>query len=80
MNAMSPTAQLFEAFELHSPTDIRSALAAGADPQVRIDGKAAIEWLAEMYTRSPRFGECLHVLIDAGATFARSTLGPAAAR
>lgn len=69
MNATSPTAQLFAAFESHSPTDIRSALAAGADPQVRIDGKVAIEWLAEMYTRSARFGECLRVLIDAGATF-----------
>ncbi len=76
MNAMSPTARLFAAFEAHSPTDIRAALAAGADPHVRIDGKVAIEWLAEMYTRSSRFGECLQVLIDGGATFADPVLAP----
>ena len=76
MNATSPTAQLFAAFELHSPHDIRAALVAGADPQVRIDGKPAIEWLAEMYTRSARFGECLQVLLDAGATFADPLLAP----
>jgi hypothetical protein len=74
MNATSPIAQLFAAFERHSPVGIRSALAAGADPHLRIDGKVAIEWLAEMYTRSPRFSECLQVL--PGATFADPLLAP----
>jgi hypothetical protein len=76
MNGTSPTAQLFAAFELHSATEIRAALDAGADPLVRIDGKVAIEWLAEMYTRSARFGECLLVLIEAGARFPDPLLEP----
>ncbi len=56
------------AFEGHSPGDIRAALKAGVDPVANHDGKSPIVHLIEMYTRSPRFAECLQVMLDAGAT------------
>jgi len=55
-------------FEVHSPDGIRKALAAGVSPTAPIDGKRPIDILIEMYLRSSRFGECLQVMLDAGAT------------
>lgn len=65
---MAATDDLLGAFETHSPEDIRVALQRGADPAVPLRGKAPIYWLVEMYTRSPRFAECMRVMLDAGAT------------
>jgi hypothetical protein len=56
------------AFEGHSVEDIRAALASGASPVALIKGKKPIDILIEMYTRSPRFAECLRVMLEAGAT------------
>jgi len=64
---MSLESDFLEAFELHSPTLIREALAAGASPIEPIKGKRPIDILIEMYTRSPKFAECMQVLLDAGA-------------
>jgi len=64
---MSVTDELLAAFEVHSPELIRSAITAGADPKEPIRGEAPILWLVEMYTRSPRFGDCLRVMLEAGA-------------
>jgi len=64
---MSITDDLLGSFEVHSPRGIREALDAGASPIEPIRGKKPIEWLIEMYTRSPRFGECLRVMLDAGS-------------
>jgi hypothetical protein len=60
-------ADLLGAFEEHSPEGIRKALAAGVSPIDPIHGKRPIDYLVEMYLRSPRFAECLRLLIDAGA-------------
>jgi hypothetical protein len=65
---VSVEADYLGAFEEHSPTGIRSAFAAGASPVELIKGKKPIDILIEMYTRSPRFAECLQVMLDAGAT------------
>jgi len=65
---MSVESELLEAFELHSPGQIRRALAAGASPIVPIEGKRPIDILIEMYTRSRQFSDCLQVMLDAGAT------------
>ena len=65
---MSLESDYLEAFELHSPASIRAALAAGASPIDPIEGKRPIDILIEMYTRSPKFAECLRVMLDAGAT------------
>jgi hypothetical protein len=67
---MPPADDLLIAFELHDPGRIRSALAAGASPVEPIGSKPPLEWLIEMYTRSPRFPDCLRVLLGAGASLA----------
>jgi hypothetical protein len=66
---MSATDELVGAFETHDPAGIRAALAAGASATASIGGKPPLKLLVEMYTRSPKFGECLAVLLDAGAAF-----------
>ena len=43
-------------------------LAAGVSPTDPIKGKRPIDILIEMYTRSPRFAECVQVMLDAGGT------------
>jgi hypothetical protein len=65
---MSLEADYLGAFEEHSVRDIRAALAAGASPVALIKGKRPVDILIEMYTRSPRFAECLRVMLAAGAT------------
>lgn len=65
---MSTESDLLEAFELHSTSGIRRALAAGASPIDPIQGKKPIDILIEMYTRSAQFADCLRVMLDAGAT------------
>ena len=65
---MSLEADYLGAFEVHSPDGIRDALAAGASPTQLIKGKTPILSFIEGYLRSPRFADCLRVLIEAGAT------------
>ena len=65
---MSLEADYLGAFEEHSPEGIREALAAGASATDLIKGKTPIDSLIEGYLRSPRFGACLRVLLDAGAS------------
>ncbi|HYP09556.1 MAG TPA: ankyrin repeat domain-containing protein [Bryobacteraceae bacterium] len=67
-------ADLLGAFEEHSPDGIRKVLAAGASPTEPIKGKPPIDWLIGMYLRSPRFPECLQVMLNAGATLGHSIL------
>ncbi len=66
--------RLFGGFETHAPDEIRAAVRDGADPVTPIRGKAPIYWLVEMYTRSPRFGACLRVMMDMGAELNDSLL------
>jgi len=56
------------AFEEHAAPDIRKALAAGISPVALIKGKRPIDILVEGYLRSPRFAECLRIMLQAGAT------------
>lgn len=66
---MSHEDHLLGAFESHDPADIRAALNAGASPTALLHGKTPLLALAEMYTRTSRFADCIRVLLDAGATF-----------
>jgi len=66
---MSLEADYLEAFEEHSPEGIRAAFAAGASATDLIKGKTPLHSLIEGYLRSPRFADCLRVLLDAGASF-----------
>ena len=59
--------QLLVAFELHDEAGIRAALDGGLDPKTPIRGKAPIEWLLEMYTRSDRFPACVSLMLERGA-------------
>ncbi len=59
---------LLGAFEEHSPDGIRALIAAGVSPTELIKGRRPIDSLIETYLRSPRFAECLQVMMDAGAT------------
>jgi hypothetical protein len=65
---VSLEADLLGAFEEHSPDGIRKVLAAGLSPTEPIKDKPPIDSLIEMYLRSPRFAECLEVMLNAGAT------------
>ncbi len=64
---MATTEDLLDGFETHSLEGIRAALEDGADPSEPVGGKAPVYRLIEMYTRSPRFSQCLRLLLDAGA-------------
>ena len=64
---MSIEADLLGAFEEHSPDGIRELLAAGVSPTEPINGTRPIDSLIGTYLRSPRFAECLQIMLDAGA-------------
>jgi hypothetical protein len=64
---MADQTDLLGAFEVHSPEDIRSALASGVSAANPIQGKRPIDALIEAYLRSTRFAQCLQVMLDAGA-------------
>jgi ankyrin repeat protein len=66
---MSLESDFLEAFEEHSPEGIRASLAAGASPTALIKGKTPLDSLIEGYLRSPRFADCVRVLLEAGASF-----------
>ena len=55
------------ACELHSLDRLHAALAAGLDARAPIEGKGAITWLTEMYTRSDQFAACFRLLLEHGA-------------
>jgi hypothetical protein len=62
----TPKETLFLGFELHSAEKIQAALAAGIDVNALIDGKTTLTWLIEMYSRSPKFSDCVRCLVQAG--------------
>lgn len=65
---------ILTAFELHSPETIRECFAEGIDPNATYAGKPLVYSLINMYTRGPRFRECINVFVDAGLQFDDSIL------
>ena len=65
---MSLEADLLGAFEEHCIDGIEQALAAGASATEPIKGQTPIDCFIAGYLRTPRFAECLRLLMDAGAT------------
>ena len=61
-------ADLLGAFEEHCLDGIEKSLAAGASATEPIKGQKPIECFIAGYLRTPRFAECLRLLMDAGAT------------
>lgn len=64
------------AFETHSVTALRAAIAAGFDVRASIRGKASVNWLTEMHSRGADFPACLRLLLDSGAALDDPVLAP----
>jgi hypothetical protein len=67
---------LLIAFETHAVERIRELLDDGCDLLAPIQGKLPVEHLIEMYLRSPRFAECLRLLLAHGAVLPDPRLAP----
>jgi len=65
----STYSQFVNDFERHAVDEIRARLKNGADPNEVKNGTPVFIWLLEMYTRSPRFKDCVQAFIDAGLKF-----------
>ena len=63
-------------FEVHSVDEIRAVLDRGLDVCAPIRGKAPINWLTEMYTRSDRFPDCLRLMLERGAVLDDPAIAP----
>lgn len=65
---MSLESDFLGALEVHSPDEIRAALANGANAAAPMKSQTPVETLISGYLRSPRFGDCLRLLLEAGGT------------
>ena len=72
---MVTEADLLGAFEVHSPREIESILAAGVSPLKLIKGKRPVDCLIEGYLRSPRFVDCISVVLTRGGCGRSVTAG-----
>lgn len=68
--------ELLVAIEVHSPERMRAVFAAGLSPTAPVRGKTPVGILLEMYLRSPRFPECLRLLLDLGGVLPDPALAP----
>lgn len=73
---MSDMDDLLGAFEVHSVDEIRAVLDRGLDVRAPIRGKAPVNWLTEMYTRSDRFPDCLRLMLERGAVLDDPAIAP----
>ncbi|MBC7948632.1 MAG: ankyrin repeat domain-containing protein [Chitinophagaceae bacterium] len=55
--------------ELHSVGGIRRHFEAGISPNVHYKGKPLFDTLISMYTRGPRFSDCVQCFVDHGLIF-----------
>jgi hypothetical protein len=60
--------------ETHSIEGIREYFEQGGSPNELYDGLPLFTWMIEMYTRSPRFKDCIKVFIDHGLVFENEAL------
>jgi hypothetical protein len=67
IGGIMPDSDLLGAFEVHSPEGIERVLADGVSPVAFIKGRKPIDHLVEAYLRSPRFADCVRVMLNAGA-------------
>src|ERR1700754_786758 len=62
--------QILYDIEVHSVEGIRRYFAEGGDPNVVMDdGMPLFKMMVEMYTRTPRFKDCVQAFINAGLEF-----------
>jgi hypothetical protein len=60
--------------ELHSLQGIRDCFDGGLNPNAEWEGKPLIHLLISMYTRSPRFKDCVNLFIEHGLEFENKIL------
>lgn len=56
-------------FELHSVQGIRECFEKGVNPNETVNGKPLVYELINMYSRGPRFKECVKAFVDYGLVF-----------
>ena len=60
--------------EVHSVEGIQNYFREGGDPNELHEGIPLFTTMVEMYTRSPRFKECIQAFVDAGLVFENQSL------
>jgi hypothetical protein len=66
--------QVLYSFEVHSVEGIQNYFREGGDPNEEHDGVPLFTTLVEMYTRTPRFKECVKAFVQAGLVFENQSL------
>lgn len=61
-------------FELHSVKGIKDCFENGLNPNTDVGGKSLFDSLIGMYTRSPKFMDCVNVFIEYGLEFKNKAL------
>lgn len=60
--------------ELHSVQGIQDCFENGLNPNADFEGKPLVDLLISMYTRSPRFKDCINIFIKFGLEFENKAL------
>jgi hypothetical protein len=71
---MTDYKQLLYSIEVHSVEGIQNYFREGGDPNEVHDGVPLFTTLVEMYTRTPRFKECVKAFVQAGLVFENQSL------
>jgi hypothetical protein len=66
--------QILYSIEVHSADGIQNYFEAGGDPNEVHDGVPLFTSMIEMYTRTPRFKECVNVFVRTGLVFENEEL------
>lgn len=66
--------KIMEYFEIHSVEGIKTCFENGISPNEMIKGKPLIYELINMYTRGPKFKDCIRISLDYGLEFEDKTL------
>ena len=66
--------QILYSLEVHSVEGIKNYFREGGNPNELHDGIPLFTSLVEMYTRTPRFKECVKAFVQAGLEFANKSL------
>jgi hypothetical protein len=69
MDKQTLLARIVDAFELHSPEEIKACFKLGIDPNRFYRDRPLIYDLISEYPRGPKFKECIKVFIDHGVQF-----------
>jgi Ankyrin repeat len=66
--------QMLYSIEVHSVEGIQNYFTEGGEPNEVHDGIPLFTTMVEMYTRSPRFKECVRAFVEAGLVFENQSL------